>query len=159
MLSICAKEGIKITPNALDVIIESSRRDIRQTLHNLYTWTISKKSLTYDEAKNNASAAEKDSFKVGPFEGCRAIFAPPKSKAGFVSEKIDLYFEDYNLLPLFAYENYLKIQVYGARDKYEVLDRVSKAADSFSLSDLIDKEVRGKQNWHLLPQHVRMKLK
>ncbi|XP_055338037.1 replication factor C subunit 1-like [Paramacrobiotus metropolitanus] len=156
MLSICAKEGINIKPNALDVIIEMSRHDIRQVLHNLYTWTSSKKTMTYDEAKANAASSEKDSIKMGAFEACRLMFAAPKgSRPGdFINEKMDLYFEDYNFVPLFIFENYLQVHPYANVNKYEVLDNLSKAAESFSISDMIDAEVRSKQSWHLLPQHA-----
>ena len=154
MLTVCAREGIKIAPNALDIIIESSRRDLRQTLHNLYTWTATKKSMNYDEAKANASRAEKDSIKMGPFEATRLMFGEPKKPADFVREKMDLYFEDYSFVPLFVFENYLKIQLHGNFDKYQTLDRFTRAADSLSQSDLIDASVRSKQQWSLLPQHV-----
>ena len=157
MLSVCAKEGIKIQPNALDAIINGAHQDIRQTLHNLYTWTASKKTLSYDEAKANAALAEKDSIKMGPFEACRAMFQPHSGKrpGSLVEEKMDLYFEDYSFVPLFVQQNYLNVNSYTAKNVYEELDLISKTADSLSLSDLVDRDIRSKQAWSLLPIHVR----
>ena len=155
-MSVCHKEGIKISPNALDAIIEGAHQDLRQTLHNLYMWTINKKSISFDEAKVQSAAAEKDSIKVGPFDVTREMFQAPKGHypGSMVNEKIDLYFEDYNFVPLFVQENYLNVNVHGVKNKYEALDKISKTADSLSLSDLIDREIRGRQNWSLLPIHV-----
>lgn len=159
MMAVCYKEGIKITPNALDAVIEGAHQDLRQTLHNLYMWTVNKKSISFDEAKVQSATAEKDSIKVGPFDAVREMFQPPKGHlpGSAVIEKIDLYFEDYNFVPLFVQENYLSVNIHGVKDKYEVLDRISRTADSLSLSDLIDREIRGRQNWSLLPIHVSLK--
>ncbi|GAU93363.1 hypothetical protein RvY_05316 [Ramazzottius varieornatus] len=156
MMAVCYKEGIKITPNALDAVIEGAHQDLRQTLHNLYMWTVNKKSISFDEAKVQSATAEKDSIKVGPFDAVREMFQPPKGHlpGSAVIEKSDLYFEDYNFVPLFVQENYLSVNIHGVKDKYEVLDRISRTADSLSLSDLIDREIRGRQNWSLLPIHA-----
>ncbi|OQV24394.1 Replication factor C subunit 1 [Hypsibius exemplaris] len=156
MMSVCAKEGIKIAPNALDAIITGAHQDMRQTLHNLYTWTISKKVITYDDAKASATLAEKDSIKVGPFEACRAMFQPHSGKrpSSVVDEKMDLYFEDYSFVPLFVQQNYLNVQSRIAKNVYQELELISKTADSLSLSDLVDRDIRSKQQWSLLPIHA-----
>lgn len=48
MMSICFKEGIKISPEALSQLIVSSGQDIRQTVHLL---SVCASGLTSDEAK------------------------------------------------------------------------------------------------------------
>ena len=74
------------------------------------------------------------------------------------SDKLDLYFHDYNMAGLFAQENYLRSKpasVYGER---KLMQLVSKAADSLAEGDLVEKYIRmigrcrgydgnGRQRW------------
>lgn len=59
MMSVCFKEGIKITGDALEDIIVSSQQDVRQVLHNLSLWAVKNKNLTQDQVKIDASHAKK----------------------------------------------------------------------------------------------------
>lgn len=65
------------------------------------------------------------------------------------SDKADLFFQDYNMAPLFVQENYLKVK--PNCDKADVLKRVALAADSLSLGDLVEKRIRSSMAWSLLP--------
>lgn len=60
MMSVCFKEGIKISPDALTQIINGTGMDIRQTLNHLSMWTASQQVLTAEEAEKKAGAAKKD---------------------------------------------------------------------------------------------------
>lgn len=65
------------------------------------------------------------------------------------NDKCDLFFNDYNISPLFVQENYLHVK--PSCDKSEVLKRVAQAADSLSLGDLVEKRIRSSMAWSLLP--------
>ncbi|XP_055584351.1 replication factor C subunit 1 isoform X1 [Falco cherrug] len=152
MMSIAFKEGLKIPPPAMQEIILAANQDIRQVLHNLNMWCAKDKSLTYDEAKTDASRAKKD-IKLGPFDVVRKVFAAGEEVARMsLTDKLDLFFHDYSLAPLFVQENYVHVKpaaAGGNLKKYLML--LSRAADSICDGDIVDKQIRSKQNWNLLP--------
>ncbi|KGL93187.1 Replication factor C subunit 1, partial [Charadrius vociferus] len=152
MMSIAFKEGLKIPPPAMQEIILAANQDIRQVLHNLNMWCAKEKSLTYDEAKTDASRAKKD-IKLGPFDVVRKVFATGEEASRMsLIDKSDLFFHDYSLAPLFVQENYVHVKpaaAGGNLKKHLVL--LSRAADSICDGDIVDKQIRSKQNWNLLP--------
>ncbi|KFV98983.1 Replication factor C subunit 1, partial [Eurypyga helias] len=152
MMSIAFKEGLKIPPPAMQEIILAANQDIRQVLHNLNMWCAKDKSLTYDEAKTDASRAKKD-IKLGPFDVVRKVFAAGEEASRMsLIDKSDLFFHDYSLAPLFVQENYVHVKpaaAGGNLKKHLVL--LSRAADSICDGDIVDKQIRSKQNWNLLP--------
>ncbi|KAM6072220.1 replication factor C subunit 1 isoform 3-T3 [Theristicus caerulescens] len=152
MMSIAFKEGLKIPPPAMQEIILAANQDIRQVLHNLNMWCAKDKSLTYDEAKADGSRAKKD-IKLGPFDVVRKVFATGEEASRMsLIDKSDLFFHDYSLAPLFVQENYVHVKpaaAGGNLKKHLVL--LSRAADSICDGDIVDKQIRSKQNWNLLP--------
>ncbi|NWX99471.1 RFC1 factor, partial [Nothoprocta ornata] len=152
MMSIAFKEGLKIPPPAMQEIILAANQDIRQILHNLNMWCAKDKSLTYDEAKTDASKAKKD-IKLGPFDVVRKVFAAGEEASHMsLIDKSDLFFHDYSLAPLFVQENYIHVKpaaAGGNLKKHLVL--LSRAADSICDGDLVDRQIRSKQTWNLLP--------
>ncbi|XP_065489219.1 replication factor C subunit 1 [Caloenas nicobarica] len=152
MMSIAFKEGLKIPPPAMQEIILAANQDIRQVLHNLNMWCAKDKSLTYDEAKTDASKAKKD-IKLGPFDVVRKVFATGEEASRMsLIDKSDLFFHDYSLAPLFVQENYVHVKPAAAGgDLKKHLVLLSKAADSICDGDIVDKQIRSKQNWNLLP--------
>ncbi|XP_064274456.1 replication factor C subunit 1 isoform X1 [Passer domesticus] len=152
MMSIAFKEGLKIPPPAMQEIILAANQDIRQVLHNLNMWCAKDKSLTYDEAKTDASRAKKD-IKLGPFDVVRKVFAAGEEAARMsLIDKSDLFFHDYSLAPLFVQENYVHVKpaaAGGNLKKHLVL--LSRAADSICDGDIVDRQIRSKQSWNLLP--------
>lgn len=65
------------------------------------------------------------------------------------TDKCDLFFNDYNMAPLFVQENYLHVKPNCPKSK--VLERVALAADALSLGDLVEKRIRSSMAWSLLP--------
>lgn len=64
-------------------------------------------------------------------------------------QKMDLFFIDYDLIPLLVQENYLTAM--GERRDLESLNRMAEASDFISLGDSISRQVRTNQDWSLLP--------
>ncbi|KAM4710072.1 replication factor C subunit 1 [Discoglossus pictus] len=152
MMSVAFKEGLKIPPPAMNEIILGANHDIRQVLHNLSMWCASSKQLSYDEAKGNANKAKKD-IKMGPFDVVRKVFSGGEETAHMtLIDKSDLFFHDYSLSPLFVQENYVHVKpaAAGGNLKKHLL-LLSKAADSICDGDLVDRAIRSKQTWSLLP--------
>uniref|UniRef100_A0A2K6MCM3 Replication factor C subunit 1 n=1 Tax=Rhinopithecus bieti TaxID=61621 RepID=A0A2K6MCM3_RHIBE len=152
MMSIAFKEGLKIPPPAMNEIILGANQDIRQVLHNLSMWCARSKALTYDQAKADSLRAKKD-IKMGPFDVARKVFAAGEETAHMsLMDKSDLFFHDYLIAPLFVQENYIHVKpVAAGGDMKKHLMLLSRAADSICDGDLVDSQIRSKQNWSLLP--------
>ncbi|XP_021496347.1 replication factor C subunit 1 isoform X2 [Meriones unguiculatus] len=152
MLSIAFKEGLKIPPPAMNEIILGANQDIRQVLHNLSMCCVQSKALTYDQAKADSQRAKKD-IRLGPFDVARKVFAAGEETAHMsLMDKSDLFFHDYSIAPLFVQENYLHVKpVAAGGDMKKHLMLLSRAADSICDGDLVDSQIRSKQNWSLLP--------
>ncbi|KAM9237543.1 replication factor C subunit 1 isoform 1-T1 [Dugong dugon] len=152
MMSVAFKEGLKIPPPAMNEIILGANQDIRQVLHNLSMWCAQSKALTYDQAKADSSRAKKD-IKLGPFDVARKVFAAGEETAHMsLVDKLDLFFHDYSIAPLFVQENYVHVKPIAAGgDMKKHLMLLSRAADSICDGDLVDSQIRSKQNWSLLP--------
>ncbi|XP_041974290.1 replication factor C subunit 1 [Aricia agestis] len=141
MMSICFKEGVKVPADVMTSIIAAAGQDVRQVLHLLSMWAA-------DAQGTHSSKPTKD-VKMGPWEAIRKVFSAEEHKTMSLNDKSDLFFTDYSIMPLFVQENYLS----AAPDcrKNEVLDRISRAADSISLGDIVDARIRSGQAWSLLP--------
>lgn len=152
MMSIAFKEGLKIPPPAMNEIILGANQDIRQVLHNLNMWCARNKALTYDQAKADSHRAKKD-IKLGPFDVARKVFVTGEETAHMsLMDKSDLFFHDYSIAPLFVQENYIHVKpVAAGGDLKKHLMLLSRAADSICDGDLVDRQIRNKQNWSLLP--------
>lgn len=142
MMSICFKEGLKLPGDALSQLITASGNDVRQTLHRLALCAAS------PHVCSDASSVRKD-VKTSPWEAIRKVFSKEEHKGMSLNDKSDLFFSDYSLAPLFVQENYLNVIPHCP--KQEVLERISKAAESISIGDIIDAKIRGQQAWSLLP--------
>ncbi|KAF5926952.1 hypothetical protein HPG69_001584 [Diceros bicornis minor] len=144
MMSIAFKEGLKIPPPAMNEIILGANQDIRQVLHNLSMWCARSKALTYDQAKADSHRAKKD---------IKLVFAAGEETAHMsLVDKSDLFFHDYSIAPLFVQENYIHVKpVAAGGDTKKHLMLLSRAADSICDGDLVDRQIRSKQNWSLLP--------
>ncbi|KAJ8733747.1 hypothetical protein PYW07_014298 [Mythimna separata] len=148
MLTICFKEGIKIPPDVLSQLITSANQDVRQTLNLLSMWAIDPSLTDADRLRKDAQTIKKD-VKLGPWDAIRKVFSAEDHRTMSINDKSDLFFYDYSLAPLFVQENYLQVAPHCP--KHEVLQRISDAADSISLGDLVDARIRRQQAWSLLP--------
>lgn len=108
MMSICFKEGIKISPNSLAEIINGSGCDVRQTLNHLAMWSAADKNIFAETATKESKAAKKDTV-MGPWEVVRSVFTESEQKNMTLADKSRLFFFDYSLGPLFVQENYLNV--------------------------------------------------
>lgn len=68
-------------------------------------------------------------------------------------EKIDLFFIDYDLIPLLVQENYLP-----NNPKPSLLDlaKVAEAADLISTGDILNRAIRNQGEWGLMPNFAFM---
>lgn len=146
MLKIAADEGIQMSAAAMEALIETTNNDIRLIINQLQMRRLTKQSFEYDDIK---SLAKKD-IDMGPFTAVDKLCAPDAHRLS-VNDRLNLVFQDSDIIPLFIQENYPHYRPYAARGELERLELVAKAASRISEGDVMNKSVRVKQNWGLMP--------
>jgi len=143
---ISTKEGLTITDNARDFIIEWSQADFRRmvgileflSIHACLPIDLSQVESFYTVLTNKEKDVYiTDSIKrllndVLPIEDINSIYNADKSKA-----------------PMVVHQNYIKAidkQRVGYREK---IDNAIKTIDSLVVSDVIEKHMYNSQHWHL----------
>ncbi|KAK7747045.1 DNA replication factor C complex subunit Rfc1 [Diatrype stigma] len=165
MMTICHREGLKLSPQVLDALIEGSNRDIRQIVNMLSTVKLDQTSMDYGQSKDMSKAWEK-SIVLKPWDICQKMLAgglfTPASKAT-LNDKIELYFNDHEFSYLMIQENYLRTKPLALNGKQynkrelnlKSLELFDQAAESISDGDLVDRMIHGpQQQWSLMPTHA-----
>lgn len=129
---IASKEGLQIDKINVRNLAESSDYDIRQIVNSL--------SLFRDGSSDQITKTT----RMNAFEATKKVLT--YSKQMTLNDRFECFFSDYNIMPLFVFENYIK----NKPVKGDQLKAISRAADSLCLSDLAEKEIRSRQNWSLL---------
>lgn len=158
MMTICHQEKIKITPPVLEQVIAACNSDIRQIINLLSTYARNQKAggMDVDTGKQMTQAWQKN-VVLGPFDITSKLLSgglwAPSSKST-LNDKIELYFNDHDFVPLMVQENYLNVNPSGGLSDKERLKRTLQAAESISDGDLVDKMIHGsQQQWSLMPLH------
>ena len=163
--TIAFREGLKIPSNVINALIEGSGADIRQVVNMISTAKLDAQTLSFEDGKDMSKAWEKHII-LKPWDMVSKILGGglfnPASKAT-LNDKQELYFNDHEFAPLMLQENYLgtnpaRTNQWNAQPrmkKLAALDLVSKAADSISDGDLVDRMIHGsQQQWGLMPTHA-----
>jgi replication factor C subunit 1 len=129
---IASKEGLILDKINVRNLAESSDYDIRQIVNSLSLF------------KYGSSDQITKTSRMNAFEATKKVLA--YSKQMTLDDRFECFFSDYNIMPLFIFENYTKFKPL----KGDQLSAISRAADSLCLSDLAEKEIRSNQNWSLL---------
>ncbi|KAG0213881.1 hypothetical protein BGX28_003305 [Mortierella sp. GBA30] len=157
LMSILHREGRTIPANVLDKLVSGSQSDIRQVLNMLSTWSLTKKTMDYDEGTALSKASEKY-VALNPFQIAEQLLVETHYRSLSFADKFDAYFNDYQLAPLMIQENYVRMnptEARGDNQGIEAMDLMSKAADSLSDADLVDTMIHGSaQHWSLMPVHA-----
>ncbi|ORX47885.1 DNA replication factor C, large subunit [Piromyces finnis] len=152
---ICQKEGLRFQQNSIEQIIQSTQSDIRQVLNALATYRLNATSISYDDSKLLAKKSEKD-FSQNPFSLVQKFFNLSEYRNSTFADRMDYFFEDYELMPLMIQENYLQISPVlaknerGRPDSVKLLNLMSEASDSIAYGDIINNTLRRTNNWSLL---------
>ncbi|XP_069105828.1 replication factor C subunit 1-like [Argopecten irradians] len=131
MMSIAFKEGLKIPPPAFNEIILAANHDVRQVIHNMSMWTAADKSLTYEQAKADSNRARKDMKMVTchkPYTCVRVCC---------------YYFIVLDAIVLSC--------TFCRGNTARHLSLLARTAHSITDGDLVDKAIRTRQAWNLLP--------
>ncbi|CZT24794.1 related to replication factor C, subunit RFC1 (large subunit) [Ramularia collo-cygni] len=163
--TIAFREGLKMPPNVINALIEGSGADIRQVVNMISTAKLDSQNLSFEDSKDMSKAWQKHIVlkpwdMVGKILG-GGLFNPSANSS--LNDKTELYFNDHEFAPLMLQENYLGTNPQRSnqhngnpkRKRLSELDLVSKAADSISDGDLVDRMIHGsQQQWSLMPAHA-----
>ena len=150
LMQICQKENIQCEMNALEFLCESVGNDIRQCINFVEMWAKNHNSIKFNEIQQKYGSFNKDSVcMISNFDASQKLLNSSNSKRMKFRELLDLYFIDYDLIPLLIYENYLSCFHYPS--KTEELNNLAYSSDLLSTSDILEKRIRGRQDWSLLP--------
>ncbi|KAA3678862.1 replication factor C subunit 1 [Paragonimus westermani] len=156
MLSVTCKENVTIPATVLADIIQASNQDIRQVINSVQMWCSSPTDLILPASSSTGTLKD---LRLSAFDVVRKVFTPDVSGGmnggvATVNDSLDLFFQDYNLMPLFVQENYVNVKPRAAEGNVnKTLDLLSKASDDISLGDLVSGAIRsvGTGAWSLLP--------
>lgn len=130
------KANADVPDSVIDQIVDGADCDIRQVINQLedsFNW---KSTVASFEKKDKSTT-------LTPFEACRSIIAPSPSMT--LNDRLDMFFVDYDLIPLLIQQNYLKCFQPGE------VSKIPFSANLISFGDVISRTIRTEQNWNLLP--------
>lgn len=132
------QENKQMKDNMINEIVLNSNGDLRYCLNTLQNLLL-RKTISHEQI----SLLTKKTIAKNLFDVASEVFGKKKIK-----DKIDLYFEDYSMIPLFVQDNYVKMN-------FRNVNEIRRSIQSISFSDLIDKHIHGyNQEWGLLPNHA-----
>ncbi|KAI6236684.1 Replication factor C subunit 1 [Aphelenchoides besseyi] len=137
MMTVLHRENVKVTKEDVEKVIQASNQDIRQTIYSLQLLAAGRKKSNEVVLKDCA---------VNTFEAASRLLGPKTT----LIQKRDLFFTDYNLMPLFVQEMYLSVRN-GKWGKRAQLFAQSLAAESIAIGDIVSRQLFTSQNWSLLP--------
>ncbi|KAJ3343135.1 protein transport protein S31 [Gonapodya sp. JEL0774] len=161
MLQICQAEGLQVQVNTLEELAKLAQNDVRQVINQLSTYRLASNKMTYDEGKAVGKSADRGSVvELSPFTLTGNLLSYHNYVNTTLSDKIDYYFMNYDLLPLMIQENYIRTTpnsaagVAGARKDLMTIQALSEAADCIIAGDLLGSTMRSMNNWGLMPVHA-----
>lgn len=83
------------------------------------------------------------------FQACLQLLDPKQAKLLSIREKLDIFFLDFGIMPLFVQESY--IGAYSSYTNAQEMETLATAAEFISLGDMLDYQVMNNQQWSLLP--------
>ncbi|GAA5917835.1 hypothetical protein JCM8208_006381, partial [Rhodotorula glutinis] len=162
IMSIAFKEGLKLDGKVVDQLVQGSQSDIRQIINMLATYKLGAQAISFDQGKALVRMNEKNALQT-PWTLFSKLFGPQAFSpvSGLtLTDKLEVYFHDFSIMPLFVQENYIKGKftraagTSGVEAQIKNLDLVCRAAEAISDGDLVDAMIHGQQQqWSLMPVH------
>ncbi len=145
------EENMNIDLQIVEKMIESSGNDLRNVINNLQFMNF---NLNCENNQNNIQNNNKkdDLSNISIFESSRMILS---HNIDFQT-KYNLYFNDYDMTPLFIHENYIKTlnSNTSSKNDLEKLNKLALSSEILSDFDFIDSHSsknNGVKDWNILP--------
>ncbi|CUG91425.1 replication factor subunit 1, putative [Bodo saltans] len=153
---ILAREGVSLSKQLLQDIIQKGGSDIRNILNNLQMWCLKKNVLDQRTLAASAAASAKNT-EIGLFQAPEPFLRVQQVGANgqrgtagtSPSELLGMYYNS-ELVDQFIQENYIHYQP----ENRDWLGAVAQAADSISAADTLNKIMYQGQNWSVSNGYV-----
>lgn len=146
LLYIAKREGFHAIDNqTAERLATGCHGDIRQMVNMLQTWRLSSPSLSYKDVSGRLAAEGKTFETIGTFDLAMKFFETP-SQANTIFDRMDYFFQDSDILPLFVAENYTNTAASSGN-----LAGIADAAEAISDGDIANRLVRMGQRWDVMP--------
>jgi replication factor C subunit 1 len=119
-----------------------------------YLDLISRDKKDIKDIKNNCQEMKKDkSVSVGSFDITKILLNKNESSKLNISQKLDLFFVDFDLIPNMIYENYILTAKINDNSpfKKESLSKIIEGLDHMSMGDIVENKMKSQMEWSLLP--------
>ncbi|EER12026.1 replication factor C subunit, putative [Perkinsus marinus ATCC 50983] len=153
--AIAKSEGVHVDTDAMAMLAEQLGGDMRQIINNLEMLSLAAESGKAATVSVGTRGGGKDvQNMLSPFDVCKTLLTSTMARRLSFKERSDMYYVDYDLIPLLMQQNYIKCveNVVGPAST-RALAGIAKAADLMSEADMISTAVRSGQEWTLLPSH------
>lgn len=155
---IAKNEGLVMDDLSVEKVAEAARGDMRQAIGLLQMLSLDKKGpIKFSEQLKSNLASSAKNVDMGPFDATTRLIATAES----LQDRLQYYFVDSSLVPLFVQENFLTIRPHFINKIKGVdnqmlshLESLSACADSISDGDLVDKAIYSGTHWELQPVHA-----
>ena len=135
-------EGLRLSQSELIEIAESVSCDIRQVLNHLQLIKTSGAKLTGKGQKDES---------MDPFQVVKGLFTSSVARTWDHAKRNELFFMDYDLIPLLVQQNYAKC-VDKITDP-RVLPALKKANEFITFGDVLSRAIHTDAQWALLPEY------
>ncbi|KAG8342238.1 putative replication factor C, subunit 1 [Trypanosoma vivax] len=140
---ILAREGVSLSKQLLQDVIQRSGSDIRSMLNNLQMWCLGRNTLEPKALAACALQSAKDG-DVGLFEAAEVFLLQGTSRGTpRTIEELQATYYNSDLVDLFVQENYLH---FNPEDR-DWMESVAQAASSISVADTLQRIMYMEQNW------------
>ncbi|KAH8738550.1 replication factor C subunit 1 [Cryptosporidium ryanae] len=162
MQAIANNEGMNIEPNAIELLCESVGNDLRQILNELQLLSLTNNNVRFTDMKKEVSNSIKDvQVTLDIFSATKKLLNSAESSNLTLTQKLDLFFIDFDLMPLLLQENYITaISIRNSNvggggydnnaPKVEHIRHILDYANSFVESDIYNSKLRTDNEWSLL---------
>jgi replication factor C subunit 1 len=140
-------EGMNVPMNVLLEVAESSGCDMRQVINELQLMHSGTSSCHTGQKKSNV--VQKD-LSMNPFDVVKGLFTSSVARTWDYAKRNEMFYVDYDLLPLLVQQNYLKC-VEKVTDP-RVLHAMKKANEYICSGDTLSRAIHQDSQWGLLPE-------
>jgi len=148
---IAKAEGLEIDDKAIELLTNQSGSDIRQVITQIQVALTMRKSLTYKDILEQSKSTCKDQkLMINNFQAANKLMNSDDYGEMSYRDRMDMFFIDYDFVPLLVQENYLSAMEKNFRGSLKDVERLANASAFISFGDEINKRVRGNMEWTLL---------
>lgn len=142
------QKGIRsVSPQSLDLIIESQNYDLRSIINNLQMLTVTPSNPLQDPSfvrEKVVTSIHKD-VEMNSFAAAQRLLSHNFKD---IQDANQCFFSNYDLMPLFIFENYASRT--AATTTNGVIETLASACDTMSIGDCMEAQMKKSNNWDLL---------